>query len=124
MNGYYVLANTKTGEFVTTVPPVNLSAQPRGSTAYPITQAEWDGLRKGLLTWDQATRATVPSETVVKLQNKHLMEERVYDFVPLNEDFLNQGSPPPQAIVDQLKAVTRQLNDLIRLVTGHLEEAD
>jgi hypothetical protein len=122
--GYHVFANTKTGEFIATAPPLELTDMPRGATDYPITKAQWMGLQQGVFTWDPDTREVVESVALIKAKNEEILKGRFRQAHLTNKAFLEVGAPAPPVLNQQIIELTKQINDLLRYLSGQTEEVD
>jgi hypothetical protein len=60
MQNWHLLYNTTTGESVS-IGTVIADPLPEGITALPLTDEQGEGLRNGLLKWDEQTRTLIPT---------------------------------------------------------------
>ena len=68
---WYLLYNTTTGQSVS-IGTVIADPLPEGITALPLTDEQGEGLRNGLLKWDEETRTLIPTPPPAVTAEEHL----------------------------------------------------
>lgn len=122
--GYYLICNSVTGEYISLCPPISLLSLPDGSVAYPITRAQHSGITDGTLAWDPVTRTVVDSVETVKAKNAEVLKGRFRAAHDANQAFLAITAPAPPVLNQQIKELTKQVNDLLRYLSGQTETLD
>lgn len=88
---------------------------PAGLVDEPVTDVIGEGLIAGTKTWDPVTRTVVDTVPPISEQERDALLAKADQALANNAAFLADGSVTNAEAVTQLRAVTRQVNALIRL---------
>lgn len=84
-----------------------------------------------LTAQEEAAAAAAASEDVARLQveqteqaNKSTLEQRAENALATNRTYIDRASPTTAQTTAQVKALTQQMNGVIRLLLGRLDGTD
>lgn len=101
---------------------------PDGLTAVPLDADDQAGLRAGSRRWDAATRTVTKTpgwlNPDVVEANSATIRQQAETALAANRTFLALGAPTNAQTLAQVRALTRQMNGLIRLTISHLDGTD
>lgn len=111
---WFVLYRDSNGEAVS-IGSVVANPLPAGILSKQISDAEGAGLTNGTKRWDAATLTVVDVGPILSDQIREDLLVKAENALASNQNFLDDSSVSNAEAVNQLKAITRQVNALIRL---------
>lgn len=111
---WFVLYRDSNGEAVS-IGSVVANPLPAGILSKQISDAEGVGLTNGTKRWDSATLTVVDVGPILSDQIREDLLVKAENALAGNQNFLDDSSVSNAEAVNQLKAITRQVNALIRL---------
>lgn len=114
-----LLYATATGEAVS-IGTVIADPLPDGLSVFPLSGADWANLRDGTARWDPATLAVVavPPDVTVTVTASLLAKANA--ALTANANYLAISSPNNAQVRDHVAIMVRELNGIIRLLTGEV----
>lgn len=122
-----LLHRADTGEAVS-VGTVVADPIPDGLVAVALSDADRSGLETGARRWNRVTRAMEDTpgwvDPAVAEGNEKTIRSRTGVALQTNAAYLALATPTAAQTTTQVKALTRQVSGLLRLVDNRLEAAD
>lgn len=116
---WFIVHRADTGEAVS-VGQIVADPLPAGLVSVPITDTEGQGIINGTKRWEAATRTVVDVPRPLTDQERDALLAKADPALAANAAFLDDTNVTNAEAVTQLKAVTRQVNALIRLQQDRL----
>ena len=111
---WFVLYRDSNGEAVS-IGSVVANPLPNGILSKQITDEEGTGITNGTKRWDSGTLTVVDVGPNIPDQIREDLLAKAEAALASNQNFLDDSSVSNAEAVNQLKALTRQVNALIRL---------
>jgi hypothetical protein len=111
---WFVLYRDSNGEAVS-IGSVVANPLPAGVLSKQITDAEGAGLTNGTKRWNAVTLTVVDVDPVISDQIREDLLTKAENALASNQNFLDDSNVTTAEAVAQVKALTRQVNALIRL---------
>jgi hypothetical protein len=113
----YAIHTSDTGRLVS-IGSVVADPLPQGLTAVELSVDDGRSMRDGTGAWDADTRTVVALPPDPAIVNETTITDQIATALDANRTFLAVESPTNAQTLAQVKALTRQTQALIRLVTA------